>query len=333
MANLTKRTVEALEPSTEEYTVWDDRLKGLGVRVFPSGTRKFILKYRNHSGLQRKLTLGTFPVVTADRARELALKHLADVSEGGDPSANKQEKRKALTVAELCDAYFEACDAGLVLGRRGLPKKASTLYVDKGRSERHIKPLLGKLKARDVKRADIERFKAAVVTGKTAADIKTKLHGRAIVKGGKGTATRTLGLLGAIFKWGLANGHVETNPVAGVQRFADNQRKALLTPEQYRMLGSVLDALATKRDRNGNPVHHAFGLACIRFIALTGLRKGEANTLRWSDVDLSGCCLRLGDTKTGASIRPIGAAIRTLLQGLERHGEYVFPLLARRSAL
>ncbi len=47
-----------------------------------------------------------------------------------------------MTVAALCDRYLEEAKAGLILGRRNRPIKASTLAMDKSRIETHIKPLL-----------------------------------------------------------------------------------------------------------------------------------------------------------------------------------------------
>lgn len=323
-SKLTKKVVEAAQSEGRDKLVWDNELKGFGLRVFPSGVRKFILQYRLPSGQQRRMVLGTFPVLTAERARELALKHLATVGEGGDPAGDKRALRQAETLAELCDAYMEAMQSGLVLSRRGQPKRALTVYTDKGRIERHIKPVLGHLRAREVTRVDVERFKTAVVTGKTAADVKTKQRGRARVTGGRGAATRALGLLGSIFQWGISQGLVESNPVRGVRRFADAQRKALLTHEQYRALGRALDELGERKDRKGNPIHHKYGLACIRFIALTGLRRGEAEQLRWDEVDIAGCCIRLRTSKS-ETLRPLGAAARELLGGLERISGYVFP--------
>lgn len=321
---LTKRAVEALQPSDVSEFIWDSELKGLGVRLFPSGTRKFVLQYRTRSGQQRRLGIGSFPVMTCERARELAKKHLGEIVEGGDPAGAKSAYRAAVTVSDLCDAYMLAAEEGLVLGRRGLSKKRSTLATDKGRIDRHIKPLLGKLKATDVTRANIEAFKIAVATGKTARSEKTKPRGRSIVTGGKGTATRTLGLLGGIFSWGLAQGVVATNPVLGVKRFAGQQRKAMLTPEQYRALGRALAILEAKRTAKNVAVHHAFGLAAIRFLALTGARRGDAVDLRWSWVDASNNTLRLGDSKTGESVRPLSPFAAAVLNGLDRISDHVF---------
>jgi integrase len=66
--------------------------------------------------------------------------------------------------------------------------------------------------------------------------------------------------------------------------------------------------------------------AALRLIALTGLRREEACGLRWNEFDAAGCCLRLAETKTGRSLRPIGHAARDLLAGLPRlANEWVFP--------
>lgn len=321
----TEDAVAKLEPGEVERIVWDATLQGFGVRVYPSGTRKFVVQYRNRGGQTRRMVLGPHPILKVEAARTAARKALLAVIEGGDPAAAKQEHREASTVADLCDAYLTACDDGLVLARGGQSKKALTIYTDKGRIKRHVKPLIGRLKARDVTSADIERMKAGIVTGKTAADEKTGKRGRAMVRGGRGAATRTLGLLGSIFQWGIGQGIVTNNPVRGVKRFADGQRKALLTAEQYAALGAALDLLEAKRDRSNKPVYHVHGLAALRFIALTGVRRGEAQSLLWSEVDLAGCALRLGDTKTGASIRPLGKAARDLLEGVTNVSKYVFP--------
>lgn len=97
--------------------------------------------------------------------------------------------------------------------------------------------------------------------------------------------------------------YVENNPVRGVKRFADAQKKAPLTAEQYRALALTLEAPGDKRDRKGERVHSAVGLAAIRFIALTGVRRGECENLKWDEVDAKGTCIALGETKTRPSLR------------------------------
>jgi Arm DNA-binding domain len=126
--------------------------------------------------------------------------------------------RRALTVAELCREYLEAANAGHVISRRGRAKKASTLKIDGGRVERHIIPLLGRRPISEVSFGDIRAFQRDVTAGKTAADVKTGRHGRAIVTGSRGAATRTLGLLGAIMQYAVEREYRADNPVRGVRR-------------------------------------------------------------------------------------------------------------------
>ena len=69
--------------------------------------------------------------------------------------------------------------------------------------------------------------------------------------------------------------------------------------------------------------------AAIRMIALTGCRRSEILHLKWSEVDLANSCLRLGDTKTGASIRPLPKAAQAILKGIKPNSEHVFPGVTR----
>jgi integrase len=209
-------------------------------------------------------------------------------------------------------SYLNAAEKGLILGKGGRAKKQSTLYTDKGRIERHILPLLSKKKVRDLTLPDITRFMRDVAKGETAADIKTGLRGRAIVRGGTGAAARTVGLLGGILSFAVSEGVIAANPARGVKRPRDQRREVRLTLEQYKTLGKALD-----KAREEGVI--ATAIDAVRLLALTGCRRGEIENLRWDEVDLAGHCLRLSDSKEGKSIRPLGnAAIDlagTLVQG------------------
>jgi integrase len=316
---LTKRTVSSIPPdATRDIYAWDNEVRGFGLRIKPSGVRSFIVQYRNANGVSRRVTIGKYGVVTVDEARALAKLALAEVIKGGDPATKRTEDRRAMTVSQLCHAYLEAAEKGLVLGKRAQPKKPSTLYADKGRIMRHILPLLGRRIVRDLSAPDIARFMRDVAAGKTADNVKTRARGRAIVTGGRGTATRTVGLLGGILSFAVSEGVISMNPARGVKRPADQRREIRLSLEQYQLLGV---ALADAQARGENPV----ALAAIKLLALTGCRRGEIEGLRWSEVDQAGHCLRLLDSKEGRSIRPLGRAALVLLSDLPREGEFVLP--------
>jgi hypothetical protein len=170
------------------------------------------------------------------------------------------------TTKQSTAAHLRAVLAGSAIARdftgglccRGAPPAALTgvweysSFQTRATDRRAHRPLLGQLNANEVTRADIETFKSGVVSGKLARDQKLGPRRRSIVRGGKGALTRTLGLLGAIFAWGQDNGYVANNPVRGAKRFADAQKKALLTAEQYRTLALTLETLDAKRDRKGD---------------------------------------------------------------------------------
>jgi integrase len=320
---LTKRVLDAVKPNpNHDVFFWDDEVAGFGLRMKPSGIRSFIVQYRNGSGASRRMTLGKFGVLTPDEARKMAKQTLAEVARGGDPSEKRSQDRNAMTVRQLSRAYLEAAEGGLILGKGKRPKKASTLATDRGRIERHILPVLGSRRVRDLTTPDIVRFMRDVTAGKTADDVKTGFRGRAIVEGGSGTASRTVGLLGGILSFAVSEGIIAANPVRGVRRPADNRREIRLTADQYRALANTL-AEAEAEGENSSAI------VAIRLLALTGCRRGEIERLQWDEVDLAGRCLRLSDSKEGKSIRPLGEDAIKLLNRLSKNGCYVLPGNAR----
>lgn len=310
---ITKRTVDALKATGKEYVCWDGELTGFGVRVRPSGTKSFVAVYRTggRNTPLRRVTIGAVGKIEADRAREEARQIIGQAEIGIDRAAEKAKARAEMTFDKVCDLYLaEGCDT----------KKASTLATDKGRIERHIKPLLGKKRVGEITRADVEKFMRDVAAGKTAADIKTGKRGRAIVEGGKGTATRTVGLLGGIMSFAVSRHLRPDNPVRGVKRYADKKGETFLSAPELAKIGAAL----TQLEQDGaNPA----AIAVIRLLAFTGARKSEITALHWSEVDLERGYLRLGDSKTGAKIIPIGAPACEVLASVAAvaGSEFVFP--------
>ena len=129
---LTKSVVDAAEPRDKQFTIWDDQLRGFGIYVQPTGGRSYFLDYRTEDGKRRRMVLGRHGDVTCEQARRKALEVIGGaVLKGEDPLQDRRTRRSSLTVAELCENYFEAADKGLVIGRAGRPKKASTIVMDR----------------------------------------------------------------------------------------------------------------------------------------------------------------------------------------------------------
>ena len=246
LPRLTKRTIDAIksDPSRDIFA-WCSATPGFGARIYPSSRIVFIAQVRV-GRTQRRVKIGTYGPYTVEQARAQAEGIIRAAAEGRDPQREKQERREALTVSELCDEYLDTAKAGRVLTRFGQPKKASTLSIDFGRVERHIKPLIGRLIARELTTADVQRMTDAIAAGKTATVAKSdKKRGKAVVTGGQVTAARVAALLGGIWSWAAKRGYVaQISITKGLDRAIAAPRDRTLSPGELRALGNAIDASA-----------------------------------------------------------------------------------------
>jgi integrase len=342
LIKITKRQVDAIRPGERDRFLWDSQLKGFGLKVTTAGRKVYVLQYRmGGRGLPvKRYTIGNHGDYTPDQARNIAEKLRGSIRNNVDPGAAKRkaiaDQRAAITIKQLCERYLE----------NPPPKKSSTLATDRGRIIRHIVPLLGSKPVRDVSAGDVRRFMAAVAAGKTKGDIKTGKRGRAIVIGGKGTATRTVGLLGGIFSYAVTEGYRTDNPVRGIKRYPDQKAERFLSPAELKTLGDILFAAERAwnvyeasehawraggkrgpKPKKPENAENPTALAAIRLLLFTGCRKSEILTLKWEHIDFERQCLRLSDSKTGAKTVPLGAPALALLSGLTRidGNSYVLP--------
>jgi integrase len=319
MPRLTKRLIDSLhpDPAGKERFVWDEgdsSVKGFGIRIMAGGTASYLVQYRNSFGQTRRLGIGRVGVLTPEEARTLAVSRLSEVQHGGDPSATRKALRCAISVADLIEVYLK--DGPIEKPR----KKPSSWATDRSNLTRHVLPLLGTKIAKTLTSQDISRFQSDVAAGKTAADVKTKIRGRAIVKGGRGIASRTLAVLGAMLAFAERRALITKNPARGVEPFKGPKSERFLTSAEVARLADAINSLE-RQGINRNATN------AVRLLLLTGARKGEILQLRWEQIDVERRCLRLADSKTGPKIVPVGQAALDLLasiQGNQTFG-WVFP--------
>lgn len=321
---LTKRGVDGIGKVDRATYFYDADLPGFFLRVQPTGTKVWGVEYRAGTGRgspTRRITIATFGKLTPDEARAAARKLLADVTHGEDPAAQKAAKAKEMTLAALVDLYEdEGCFVQRGV-RQGEPMKARTKQYTLARLRHHVVPLLGRKRVTEVGAGDIERFVRDVAAGKTAKDEKTGPHARVIVRGGDGAARKVVRDLSAVFSFAHRRGIIPANPCdAAAVRKTDNKRDRFLLLEEVQRLGEAFDAL---EQEGANPK----ALNIARLWALTGCRRDEIAALQWSEVDFDHGMLVLADSKTGRSVRPLGAAALTLLTaiGCDPSSPYVFP--------
>lgn len=330
---LTKTVADVARPKSGRYTLWDAELSGFGLRVTPTGAKSWVIKYRTREGGRnapvRWYMIGPHPEVSASEARKSAETALARVRMGEDPEGERIVKRAEMTLAAAIDFYEqEGCfiQRGI---RQGEPMKPMTKAYTLARLRHHAVRLLGKRHVTEIDEGDITTFVRDVTAGKTArdewvVDFETGKRKRVIVRGGDGAARKVVRDLSAVYsflKTHKRKTRVTHNPVEDAAvRKTDNKRTRFLSMEEVKRLGEALDAV----EREGaNP--KAVNIA--RLWALSGCRRNEIAGLKWSEVDLERGLLIFDDSKTGRSVRPLGAAATALLEALKPDPPegYVFP--------
>lgn len=286
MPKITKRTVDALVPRSRERMLWDDDIKGFGVRVHPSGRKVYIVKYRNR-GRVAKVTIGPHGAITPAAARARAAEIITAARTGKDLAGRTLWEVNAPTVAELGKRFLDEYAPAHC--------KPNTQRQYRKMVEGYIVPRLGKRRVPDIQRIDV-----------------AALHHE--LRATPPTANRALATLSRMFAlaeiWGMRREN--SNPCRNIKHFREQRRERFLSDEEYGRLGAVLRAV----ERKGS--ERPTAIAAIRLLMLTGCRKGEILTLRWEHVDLERGELRLPDSKTGAKIVPLGDPAIEVLRGMDR---------------
>ena len=141
---ISKRTVDALSVEDRDAVFWDDRIPGFGVRVYPSGSKVYVVQTR-HRGKSRRVTLGRHGVITADQARKKAAETINRIKSGGEAV-----ERGSVTVAELAARYLDE--------HVDVRCKESTRKMYRSVVERFIVPSYGDEAVAEVEREHIARL-------------------------------------------------------------------------------------------------------------------------------------------------------------------------------
>lgn len=322
MPKLTKRTVTALQPPFDPRGpattyVWDSEIKGFGIGVGRSGTKSFVIQYRNRNGQSRRKVIGRFGIMTAEEARKVAIGLLGDVARGCEPVFAPKEEASGYTVAEICAWFMERAREGKIIGRSRRPIKATTLAMDESRINAHILPLLGDRRIDTLKLGDIEAAQADIANGLTAKPRSGSRGG--VTTGGEGVAARAMGTLHSILEHAVRLGEIEKNPARGIRRLASKRKMRWLSQAELARLGTALREAEADNE-------HPTAIAVIRFLLLTGFRRLEALSLERSWLLDEEHAIHFETTKTGPQRRVIGEVpLALLLSQPARSPKYFFP--------
>ena len=84
---------------------YDNKVPGLGVMVFPSGTKTFFLYKRIH-GKPDKIKLGRFPDMSPEQAVNAAYKLMGEILDGANPNIDKKKLRSEIKFEQLFERYL-----------------------------------------------------------------------------------------------------------------------------------------------------------------------------------------------------------------------------------
>ncbi len=318
-AKLTKRVVDQSQPSDKRFEVWDSELRGFGLRVEPSGTKSYLLRYRPKSfgsnAPKRFVNLGRHGAITPEQARQKALSILGEVALGADPAEATAKVMRSLSFAEAVELFL----ADHVRAKR---KEGTASYYEWLFSSL-ITPELGKVKAAMVSRAQ-------------ASKLHLKLRDTPY------QANRVIAVISSLYTFLQKHGLVEdgVNPARGIERFKEEGRERYLSTEELSRLGAALREAETVglpwdiKEENKQSKHLAAPeqrrtklepscVLAIRLLLLTGARLREILKLKWKEVDLERGLVFLPDSKTGKKTIVLSSAAIALIQAAPRTGQYV----------
>ncbi|UWQ21594.1 site-specific integrase [Jannaschia sp. W003] len=245
---ISDKLARSLEPpASGNRIVYDDTVRGFGLRVTAKGARSFVLNYRM-KGRERRITIGQYPAWSVAAARKQAEDYRRRISLGDDPLEERQTLRAAPTVADLFERY----------AAEHLPTKAPrSASDDRAMWAKDILPALGPKKVADLTSSDCDA-----------------LH-RAISRDRPTRANRVMEVLRKALNLAIRWGWIERNPASGVRRNVEKRRTRYLTPEEIARLRAALDAHPQQASADA-----------ILFLMLTGCRRGEALGATWDQFDL-----------------------------------------------
>jgi integrase len=304
-AALVRRHTEA-EPPARDVSYFDTEIPRLALRVKPprhpggKWAALYFVRYTTPGGAERRVKVGDPRTMTLDAARIAAKRVLAKVDSGLDPAADIAAERAAWTVREAWVAYAGSPE----FARKALRTQAG----DKATARLHVLHDLGADKLAAIDIPAVRRMQRAV-----EADSRTNARKRRL--GGVGAARKAVRLLSALLTWAVGEGRLDRNPIIGGMRLdGGGERTTILDePGQYARLFETMDLMVAEGRLR------AIVRAFVVLVAATGMRRNEARTLLWGDVDLArrritlrapkGTKLaRQGATTETVSLPPIAAA-------------------------
>jgi len=301
---LTDSKVRAIKPQETTVRIFDSVVPGFHVRITPGGSKSYAVTFQRPGGAKVHTTIGTAGTWSVEKARDQASRLREIHDSGQDARAHLLAERNAQDMKALVELWREDYRSKL---------KPSTQRSHDSIIKCVILPALGSRLVKDLDRSSIKDLYRR----------EAKQHPT--------QANRSIEILSKLMSIAEDEGWrpLQSNPCFRFPKQRLQTCKRILTAQELGRLESSMQSLekAGRLDRIATDL--------IRFLALSGLRTGEAGNLRWQDIDLERGTMSFHDHKTsgskGTKVLPLNAPLRAILQRRagERLGKLVFPGLVK----
>ena len=307
--SFTKKVLDKLPlpPVGKRVDYFDTTTNHLTLRVSHVGTKAFVL-YRKIDGIAERLTLGRYPTMTIDQARQMVAQLNGSIAVGNNPAEDKRSLRQESTLGEVFKRYMV---------EYAKPHKKSW-EIDEQRYNVHLIHWQNK-KLSAIKKQHVQKLLVYIADHQRMIEGIDKVGRRKVKKvGGKGASNQILRLLRKVFNLAIDWGWDGYNPCTRIKEYKSKSRDRFLEgderPKFFEALGE--EPNTTARD---------YILASL----LTGARRTNVLEMRWDEINLERKEWLIPETKNGESQRlPLISAMLTLLKDRKVKGgdsEWVFP--------
>lgn len=275
--------------NSQRAYVYDAATRGLALAVSPAGKKVFIL-YRKIGRRPERITIGPYPDLSIEQARNRAAELNAAIARGENPGDSRRIVRQEMTLGELFETYLE---------HHGKP---------------HIKTW----------HKDVELFNLHLSHWKLRkiSEIRTmdvvSLHARVGAKSGKYAANRVVERLRCLYNKGIEWGWKGDNPAIRIKNFKEQKRDRFLQPEEF---PAFFRAVAQEPNETVRDY--------VMVSLLTGARRGNVQAMRWNEINWPAQTWTIPETKSGdpvtVALHPRAVEILERRKSESKGAEWVFP--------
>ncbi|WP_428235485.1 tyrosine-type recombinase/integrase [Gracilimonas sp.] len=315
LKNPQKRTTYNDDHLIENNKLKKSGVKGLGLRVTPTGRKSFVYRYW-YDGKSKRFTIGTYPTISLSEARKQAEKLHQEVSQGNDPHREKKERKedKPITFKEAVESYK----------KHHLPTLKESTKADYEARITHLLKGEGKKKTTKSRGLDGSRY----IKNIKRHEIIDML--REIGKDAPTQANRLQAILSGIFKQAMNREWVDSNIASGIKIKSNSKKKKDGKWENVAFSESEIRTLWNTFNEHNEPVG-----SYMKVVLLLGQRAGETRKMKWTDIDLESQTWRIPATDTKNSkpnLVPLPNTVMAILEEAKpwTSGEFVFESQKKR---